>query len=310
MEIRVLRYFLAVVREENITKAAEILHITQPTLSRQIAQMEEEMGVKLFDRGTRKITLTNEGLLLRRRAEEILELVDKTERELTEQDEMVEGTVSIGCGDLDAVQLLPDLIRSFHDRYPAVTFELYTATADHIQDRMDRGLTDVGLLMEPVNMEKYDYIRLGRREHWVVVMHPDAPLARLERITPKDLRGVPLILPNRLSVRSELAAWFGNEFDKLNVLFTANLPSNSSIMAHHQLAYSISTRGSLSFWNPAAITYRPLSPELTATSVLAWKRKQPFGLAAEKFLQYAEEALRKGAEDRSAVEEPAETEDA
>lgn len=139
MEIRVLRYFLAVVREESITKAAELLHITQPTLSRQIAQMEEEMGVKLFDRSTRKIVLTNEGLLLRRRAEEILELVDKTERELSEQDEMVEGTVAIGCGDLAAVQLLPDLIRSYHERYPAVTFDLYTATADHIKDRMDRG---------------------------------------------------------------------------------------------------------------------------------------------------------------------------
>ena len=154
MEIRVLRYFLAVVREESITKAAELLHITQPTLSRQIAQLEEEMGIKLFDRGTRKIVLTNEGILLRRRAEEILELVDKTERELTDQDKMIGGKVSIGCGDLTAVQLLPKLIQSFHERYPAVTFDLYTATADHIRDRMDRGLTDVGLLLEPVSMEK------------------------------------------------------------------------------------------------------------------------------------------------------------
>ena len=154
MEIRVLRYFLAVVREESITKAAEMLHITQPTLSRQIAQMEDEMGVKLFARGTRKIVLTNEGMLLRRRAEEILELVDKTERELVEQDEMVEGTVSLGCGDLTAVQLMPDLIRGFHERYPAVTFELYTATADHVKERMDRGVTDIGLLLEPINKEK------------------------------------------------------------------------------------------------------------------------------------------------------------
>ena len=130
MEIRVLRYFLTVAREESITKAADVLHITQPTLSRQLAQMEENMGVKLFDRGTRKITLTNEGLLLRRRAEEILALVDKTEQELTEQEDAVEGTVSLGCGDLGAVQLLPKLFQSFHERYPAVTFELYTATAE------------------------------------------------------------------------------------------------------------------------------------------------------------------------------------
>lgn len=291
MEIRVLRYFLAVVREESITKAAELLHITQPTLSRQIAQMEEEMGVKLFDRSTRKIVLTNEGLLLRRRAEEILELVDKTERELSEQDEMVEGTVAIGCGDLAAVQLLPDLIRSYHERYPAVTFDLYTATADHIKDRMDRGLTDVGLLLEPVSMEKYDYIRLDRQEQWVVAMHPDAPLARLERITPQDLKGLPLILPRRLNIRSEVARWFGTDFDKLNVLLTSNLPSNSSIMVHHKLAYAIVVKGSISFWDKGKIIYRPLSPQLTTTSVLAWKRKQPFALAAEKFIEYCKAAL-------------------
>ena len=294
MEIRVLRYFLAIVREESITKAAELLHITQPTLSRQIAQMEEDMGVKLFDRGTRKIVLTNEGLLLRRRAEEILELVDKTERELAEQDEKVEGTVSIGCGDLAAVQMMPELIKKFRERYPAVNFDLYTATADHIKDRMDRGLTDIGLLLEPINMEKYDYIRLNREEQWVAVIPPDSPLAKLEYITPEDLRGMPLILPRRLNVQSELARWFGDEFEKLNVVFTSNLPSNSSIMVHHGLACSLTIQGSISFWDKEKIVYRPLSPRLTATSVLAWKRKQPFGLAAEKFIKYMKENLHTG----------------
>ena len=164
MEIRVLRYFLTVVREESITRAAEVLHITQPTLSRQLSQMEDQMGVKLFVRGSRKISLTNEGLLLRRRAEEILELVDKTEQELIAQEEQVEGTVSIGCGDSRAVQRLPELIRTFHEKYPLVTFDLYTATADHVTDRMDRGLTDIGLLLEPVDLEKYDFIRLAGKE--------------------------------------------------------------------------------------------------------------------------------------------------
>ena len=296
MEIRVLRYFLAVVREESITKAAELLHITQPTLSRQIAQLEEEMGIKLFDRGTRKNVLTNEGILLRRRAEEILELVDKTERELTDQDKMIGGKVSIGCGDLTAVQLLPKLIQSFHERYPAVTFDLYTATADHIRDRMDRGLTDVGLLLEPVSMEKYDYIALNPQEQWVVAMSPGAPLAKLLRITPEDLKGAPLILPRRLDVQSELARWFGDEFEKLNILMTANLPSNSSVMAHYKLAYAIIILGSISFWNPDKIVWRPLEPRLKASSVLAWRRKQPFGLAAEKFIKHVKEALRGGGE--------------
>lgn len=292
MEIRVLRYFLAVVREESITKAAEVLHITQPTLSRQLAQLEEEIGVKLFDRGTRKIALTNDGLLLRRRAEEILELVDKTERELSEQDENIEGTVSVGCGDLKNVQLLPELFRTFHERYPAVKFDLYTATADHIRDRMERGLTDIGLLMEPVSVEKYEFIRLNQKERWVVAMHPDAPLAALESITAQDLLDKPLILPRRLNVQSELANWFGDDFERLQILLTNDLPSNAAVMVHHQLAYSITIEGSLAFWDKEKIVCRPLSPELTATSVLAWKRQQPFGLAATKFIEHVKKSLK------------------
>ena len=289
MEIRVLRYFLTVAREESITKAADVLHITQPTLSRQLAQMEEDMGVKLFHRGTRKILLTNEGLLLRRRAEEILELVDKTEKELTEQDEMIEGTVSIGCGDLGAVHILPELFQSFHERYPAVTFDLYTATADHVRQQIEHGLIDIGLLLEPINMEKFEFIRLNNKEQWGVIMSPDSPLAKQNYVTPSDLIGVPLILPRRLNVQSELASWFGNDFDKLNILFTSNLPANSSIMVYHKLAYSIIIKGSISLWDQKKITYRPLYPELTASSVLAWKRQQPFGLAVSKFIEHIKE---------------------
>ena len=182
MEIRILRYFLTVAREENITRAADILYITQPTLSRQIAGLEKEMGVKLFERGTKKITLTNEGILLRRRAEEILELVDKTEKEIMIQDEVVEGTVAIGAGDLKAVQILPKLFHFFHEKYPRVSFCLYTATADHIKERMEKGLVDIGILLEPIDMEKYDFIRLKSEEEWVVVMHPDAPLAKKRQL--------------------------------------------------------------------------------------------------------------------------------
>lgn len=286
MEIRVLRYFLTVVREESITKAAEILHITQPTLSRQLAQMEETLGVQLFIRGTRKIALTNEGMLMRRRAEEILELVDKTERELVEQDEELEGVVSIGGGDIKAMQLLPEIVRKFREKYPKVTFELYTATADHIKDRIDRGLTDIGILLEPINIDKYDFIRLNQKENWVVSMHPDDPLAKKTYVTADDLVDAPLILPHRLNVQSELANWFGDSYEKLNVVFKSNLPANSSLMVCNRLAYAITVTGSIELWDKEKITYRPLYPELTATSVLAWKRHQPFGRAAEKFIEY------------------------
>ncbi len=286
MEIRVLRYFLTVVREQSITKAADVLHITQPTLSRQLAQMEDEIGVKLFDRGTRKITLTNEGILLRRRAEEILQLVDKTEKELIEQDEQVEGKITIGCGEIASVQLLPGLFESFHKKYPLVTFDIYTATADHVTEQMDKGLVDVGLLLEPIDIEKYDFIRLDIKERWVVVMRPDSPLAGKEYITAKDLSELPLIMPRRLKVQSELASWFGDHYDSLNVLFTSNLSTNAAVMVNKGLAYSIVIEGMMPFWDQSKITYRPLYPSLTATSVLAWKRDQPFSLASTKFIEH------------------------
>ena len=286
MEIRVLRYFLTVVREQSITKASEVLHITQPTLSRQLAQMEEEVGVKLFDRGTRKITLTNEGLLLRRRAEEILQLVDKTEKELIEQEEQIEGKIIIGCGEIASVQLLPKLFESFHEKYPRVNFDLYTATADHVKDQMDRGLVDIGLLLEPIDIEKYDFIRLDMKERWVVLMRPDSPLAEKDSVTAKDLFQFPLILPRRLRVQSELASWFGDYYEKLKVLFTSNLSTNAAIMVANGLAHSVVIEGAVPFWDESKITYRPLHPLLIATSVLAWKRGQPFSPAATKFIEH------------------------
>lgn len=287
MEIRVLRYFLTVVREESITKAAEVLHITQPTLSRQLAQMEEEIGVRLFDRGTRKIRLTNEGLLLRRRAEEILQLVDKTEKELVEQEEQVGGKISIGCGEVASVQMLPDLIRNFHQKYPLVTFDLFTATADLVKEQMDKGLLDLGLLLEPIETGKYEFIRLEMKERWVVLMLPDDPLTGKKYVKADELAELPLILPRRMQVQSELASWFGDYYKNLNILFTSNLSTNGAVMVSRGLAYSLVIEGAVPFWDSSKIACRPLYPELMATCVLAWKREQPFSLAATKFIEYA-----------------------
>lgn len=285
MEVRVLQYFLAVAREESITRAANTLHITQPTLSRQLAQLEEETGVRLL-RGTRKITLTNEGILLRRRAEEIIELVDKTQKELAQQDELVEGTVSIGCGEVAAVQLLPEIIADFHKKYPMVNFDLYTANADQIKERMDDGMTDVGLLLEPIDMDKYDFIRLSVKERWVAVMSADDPLAGQEHITAKELAELPIIMARRQGVRNELANWFGEYYKKLHVLFTSNMSTNAAIMVRGGLGYALVVEGSLPYVDETKICCRPLYPELEATTVLAWKRQQPFGLAATKFIEH------------------------
>lgn len=287
MEIRVLKYFLAVVREESISKAAEVLHITQPTLSRQLAQLEEEIGVKLFNRGTRKITLTDEGFLLRRRAEEIVSLVDKTEQELLEQEQRIEGKITIGCGETQAVQILPKLFSEFGKKYPNVTFDIFTATADLVKEQMDKGLIDVGLLLEPIDIEKYDFIRLPIKEKWVVLMKPNDPLREKEFLTPKDLANLPLIMPRRIKVQNELASWFGDYYKGLNIKFISNLSTNSAIMVSEGLAYSVVIEGAIPFWDRNKITYRPLSPPLTATSVLAWKRQQPFSPAVTKFIEYS-----------------------
>lgn len=284
MEIRVLRYFLTVVREEGINRAAEVLHITQPTLSRQLSQLEDEVGVKLFHRGAKKITLTNEGILLRRRAEEILALVDRTEQELIEQDEFVEGRVVIGGGELAAMQELPEVIESFREKYPLVTFDIFTGNADLVKEQMEKGLIDIGVLLEPIDMEKFDFIRLKGKERWAVLMRPDDPLAKKEAVSAGDLENAPLILPRRTNVQNELANWLGDSFQENRVLFTSNLSTNGALMVQRGLAYSLIIEGSVPFWDKEKITFRPLSPELTANSVLAWKKQQPFSPAATKFI--------------------------
>ena len=231
--------------------------------------------------------MTNEGLLLRRRAEEILQLVDKTEKELVEQEEQVEGKISIGCGEVASVQMLPDLIRNFHQKYPLVTFDLFTATADLVKEQMDKGLLDLGLLLEPIEMGKYEFIRLNMKERWVVLMPPDNPLAGKKYVTAGELAGLPLILPRRMQVQSELASWFGDYYKNLNILFTSNLSTNGAVMVSRGLAYSLVIEGAVPFWDSSKIVCRPLYPELMATCVLAWKREQPFSLAATKFIEYA-----------------------
>ena len=291
MEIRVLKYFLTVVREEGINRAAEVLHITQPTLSRQLSGLEEEIGVKLFERGARKITLTREGMLLRRRAEEILSLVQKTEEELTEQEELVDGKIVIGSGELAAVWILPDLIGAFSEKYPLVTFDLFTANADLVKEQMEKGLVDVGILLEPIDMEKFDFIRLHQKERWVVLMRPGDPLAEKEGVSAKDLEGRPLSLPRRTNVQNELASWFGDSFSKLRVLFTNNFTTNAAVMVQSGLTYAMAVEGSLPFWDKEKIISRPLYPDLSASSVLAWRKRQMFSPAVTRFIDHVKKNL-------------------
>ena len=230
MELRVLQYFLVTAREENITRAATQLHITQPTLSRQLMQLEEELGVKLFHRGRHNILLTEDGMLLRRRAQEIVDLTKKTEHELRHEEEKVSGEISIGCGEAQNMKVLCEMMASFRQKYPDVSFEIYTAIADDVKERLENGILDMGLLLEPVEISRYQYVRMPIEERWRVLMRRDSPLAKKEKITPDDLADVPLIIARRQSVRNELEHWFGQRAQNLRIASVCNLSHNNQAL--------------------------------------------------------------------------------
>lgn len=285
MDIRILRYFLTVAKEQNFTKAAEQLNITQPTLSRQLAALEEELGTALFIRGSRSITLTEAGILLKRRALEIIELEEKMLDELKVKEELIEGTITIGCGEFAAIETLAEICKVYKQKHPMVQIALHTATADSVYEMMNQGLVDIGLFLEPVNTEGLDYIRITESDHWVVGMKPDDPLAGKEYITKEDLLDKQLILPQRLSVQSELANWFGKDFNKLHVSFTSNLGTNAGVMAVHGLGYPVSIEGATKYWREELLVQRRLYPEITASTVIAWRRNIPYSLAISRFIE-------------------------
>lgn len=290
MELRVLNYFLAIAREENITKAAQILHITQPTLSRQIAQLEEELGVKLFSRGNHNIRLTEDGMLLKRRAQELLELSDKTKRELSHGKEHISGEIAIGCGETKSIIELTKIIVAFRSQYPDVTFDFYTGIADDIKDRIENGLIDIGLLLEPVDISKYHFIRMPREEKWNVLTRKDSPLASLQAVTPKDLVGLPIITAKRKSVQNELENWFGPYYEQLNIVATSNVSySNRAMMVEHGLAVALVLEFDCGFAN---LCLRELSPTLSSHSVLVWKKNQTVSTAVSAFIAFAKKSLK------------------
>ena len=217
MELRTLRYFLAVAQEENITRAADILHITQPTLSRQIMDLEKELDTTLMIRGKNGLTLTEDGIFFRRRAEEIVELADRLEQAFAERNTDVGGVISIGATEAVGSRLFAKLIKQFSEKYPLVQFNLYNEMADYIKDRIDKGLIDVGLLLEPIDTSKYDFVRLSQKETWGVLMRDDHPLAERESIAPDEIAEYPLILPLRERVRVEILNWLKRDEKDLNI---------------------------------------------------------------------------------------------
>ena len=289
MELRVLKYFLTVAREENITKAANLLHITQPTLSRQLMQLEEELGIKLFHRGRHNILLTEEGMLLRRRAQEIVDLTDKTEKELAYGVETVSGEISIGCGETQNMKPLCEMIAAFQEKYPEVVFHIYTAIADDVTERLENGVLDMGLLLEPVEISRYHFVRMPLEEKWQVLMRKDCPLAKKEKICPSDLAGLPLIIARRQSVRNLLENWFGNVAEGMRIASTCNLSHiNQSIMVESGIGAALVMDFSC---NDQTLCLRPLEPEIVSGCVLVWKKNQVLPLALTRFIDYMKTSL-------------------
>ncbi len=282
MEIRVLRYFLAVAREENISRAAEYLNITQPTLSRQLAALEEETGTMLFRRGSKRIILTEEGLLLRRRAQEIVDLADRTMEELNEKEKDISGQLTIGTGGLAANALMIRACEIMRQKYPKVHFSIFTGTADLVQERIDSGLADFGILLEPVSVEKYSFIRLPEKERWVALMRINHALADRKQIRVKDLMHQKLVFPERSGVRAEVFNWFQAD-NEPDIAYTSNLSTTAAEIVMASDAVALIIDGSLSGYDTSELIKIPLYPTLASGTVLAYKKGVPLTPAADEF---------------------------
>lgn len=286
MELRSLYYFLAVAREENITRAAEKLHLIQPTLSRQMMLLEEDVGTQLIVRGKRKIQLTEAGMLLRNRAEEILNIVQKTEKDLLSDSEKVIGEIMIGMAECMAAHtILPDILQTFTKQYPQVTYDFYTGNADLIKERIENGIIDIGILLEPVDMEKFDFMRLPKKEKWGLIVPVDHPLAQKESIEAKDLIGIPLINTKRTVVQNEIASWFKNDYDDLKFIATHNLISNVMSLVEQHIGNAITIEGSLYNHNNQHVHFIPFEPKLESGVVFAWKKQRMMSPALCKFVE-------------------------
>ncbi|WP_294468454.1 LysR family transcriptional regulator [uncultured Anaerofustis sp.] len=291
MELRVLRYFLAVAREENITAAAGVLHITQPTLSKQLMDLENELGKQLFIRGKRKITLTEEGMFLRKRAQEIVELADKTQSEFLSNEEMISGDIYIGGGETDAMRIVAKTAKELQKNYPGIKYHLYSGNAQDVTERLDKGLLDFGILIGSSNLNKYDYLKLPVTDTWGLLMKKDSPLAEKDIISSEDLKGIPLIVSIQALKNNELSGWSGYNFEDLNIVATYNLVYNASLMVDEGLGYVLTLDKLVNTAGKSKFCFIPLKPKLEANLYIVWKKYQVFSKATEKFIDVLQSLL-------------------
>lgn len=283
MELRVLRYFLAVARAENITAAAQALHVTQPTLSKQLMDLEQELGTTLFIRGSRKTILTKEGMFLRKRAEEILDLADKTETEFKTAGELVGGDIFIGSGETEAMRYVAKTMYRLQQKYPNIRLHLHSGNGEDVADRLEKGLLDFGLFVGTADLKRYHYLKLPLSDTWGLLLPKDHSLAALDGITPGQLKKVPLICSRQALHQNEMSGWLGDDFAKLNIVASYNLIYNASLMVEEGIGAALCISGLINTTG-SNLCFRPLEPEISAGLVLAWKKYRVLSQAAEMFL--------------------------
>lgn len=294
MEIRVLQYFLAIAREQSIIRAAESLNLSQPTLSTQIKHLEEELGKQLLIRGTkgsRKVTLTEEGMILRKRAEEILELVKKTENEITLSDSIIMGDVYIGTGETDGIRLLAKTAKNLQKTHPQIHYHITSGNAIFVMEQLDKGLIDFGIVFGKPDLKKYDALKLPSKDTWGVLMPKDSPLADKDTISPEDLWDKPLILSQQEANGGEVMQWIKKKPSHLNIVSTYNLLFNASLLVEEGLGYAICFDNIIHTSQNSNLCFRPLAPELTTEMSIIWKKYQVFSKPAEKFLSVLKESF-------------------
>ena len=284
MDIRVLQYFLTVAREESITRAAETLRMTQPPLSRQLKDLEDELGKQLLIRGSKKVTLTEDGMLLRKRAEELVNLMEKTKAELASSGDNINGEVYIGGGETDAISLFAQTAGKLQEKYPLIHYHIYSGDAEIVTEKLDKGLIDFGLLVGPVDVSKYEYMRLPISDIWGVLMRKDSPLAEKEMICAQDLWDKPLIVSHQTSISRDMMAWLQRDVSKLNIVMTYDLIFNASLFVKKGIGYAIALDKIINTTGDNELCFRPLSPTLEAGLCIVWKKYQVFSRASKEFL--------------------------
>ena len=285
MDIRVLQYFLTVAREESITRAAETLRMTQPPLSRQLKDLEDELGKKLLIRGSKKVTLTEDGMLLRKRAEEMIDLMEKTKAELASSDENINGEIYIGGGETDAISLFAQAAGKLQKKHPMVHYHIYSGDAVIVTEKLDKGLIDFGLLVGPVDVSRYDCMRLPVSDTWGVLMRKDSPLAEKDVICAGNLWDKPLIVSQQAYTGSDISAWLGKDPRKLNVVMTYNLIYNAAHFVKAGFGYAITLDKLVNTTGKSELCFRPLYPILKAELSIVWKKYQVFSRASKEFLR-------------------------